>query len=169
MDNVFIEHMVTKDDMNMRILKKAGMAFGILLFLAAAFLIIPQFFTIALLIAILIVFFFWRKIDREFEYIYTDGNLDVDVIYGKSARKRLLSVDTKEFQFIAYGGSSTYHARIEAKYDKTLDCGAGGIRDNSYVGVIKRGDQTIKLIFEPDERMVEALKRYIPRKFEAKP
>ena len=169
MDNVFIEHMVEKDDKNMRIIKKAGMILGIAIVLFIGFTVFTQFFTIALLICILVVFFLWRKIDREYEYIYTDGNLDVDVIYGRSARKRLLSADTRDFQFIAYGGSTAYHAKIEAKYDKTLDRGAGGIRDNSYVGVVTRGDKTIKLIFEPDERMVAALKRYIPRKFEAKP
>ena len=42
------------------------------------------------------------------------------------------------------------------------------IRDRSYIGILTKDEKTIKLIFEPDERMVTALKRYIPRKFEAR-
>ena len=42
------------------------------------------------------------------------------------------------------------------------------LNERSYVGVLKRDEKTIKLIFEPNERIVNALKRYAPRKFEAR-
>ena len=49
-----------------------------------------------------------------------------------------------------------------------IDAGSGALNERSYVGVLKRDEKTIKLIFEPNERIVNALKRYAPRKFEAR-
>ena len=169
MDNTFIEHMVRKDDKPARIMKK--IAFGSALFIVnfLAFTMLTSWFSVFVVASALSVFFFWRRIDREYEYIYTDGAIDVDVIYGQSARKRLLSADARDFQFIAWAKSGTYRNQIEASYDKTIDAGKGGIRDESYVGVLTKGEKTYKLIFEPDDRMVAALKKYIPRKFEARP
>ena len=61
-----------------------------------------------------------------------------------------------------------HHNQLEAKYDKVIDAGRGGLNEKSYIGILTKDEKTIKLIFEPDERMVAALKRYIPRKFEAR-
>ena len=168
MDNVFIECMVRRDDNTMRIVKKVGMILGLLIFDLIVLLFFTLFFSVALVISCLVVFFFWRRIDREYEYIYTDGLLDIDVIYGRSSRKRLLSADAKEFQFIAPADSKIYHNQLEAKYDKVIDADSGALNERSYVGVLKRDEKTIKLIFEPNERIVNALKRYAPRKFEAR-
>ena len=79
-----------------------------------------------------------------------------------------MSADAKEFQFIAPADSKIYHNQLEAKYDKVIDAGSGALNERSYVGVLKRDEMTIKLIFEPNERIVNALKRYAPRKFEAR-
>ncbi|MBQ7063462.1 MAG: hypothetical protein IJM90_01035 [Firmicutes bacterium] len=169
MDNTFIECMVKRDDKTMRIVKKVGFGALALAVNAVAFVLIPNFFSIVLLVTVLLIFFFWRRIDREYEYIYTDGVIDIDVIYGRSSRKRLLSADAKEFQFISWCKGGQFRAQMDASYDKTLDAGRGGLNDDSYIGVVTYRDKTYKLIFEPDERIVKALRRYIPRKFEEKP
>ena len=168
MENVFIECMVRREDQTARIIKKVGMILGAVVINALALLLITMFFSIVLVATCLFIYFFWRRIDREYEYIYTDGLLDVDVIFGKNSRKRLLSVDAKEFQMVVPADSQDHHNQLEAKYDKVIDAGRGGLNEKSYIGILTKDEKTIKLIFEPDERMVAALKRYIPRKFEAR-
>lgn len=168
MDNTFIECMVRREDNTMRIIKKTGMIVGLIVLDLLALLLITMFFSVVLVASCLVIYFFWRRIDREYEYIYTDGLIDVDVIYGRSSRKRLLSADAKEFQFIVPADSKEHHNQLEAKYDKVIDAGSGTINERSYVGVLKKDEKTIKLIFEPNDRIVAALKRYIPRKFEAR-
>ena len=92
--------MVRREDQTARIIKKVGMILGAVVINALALLLITMFFSIVLVATCLFIYFFWRRIDREYEYIYTDGLLDVDVIFGKNSRKRLLSVDAKEFQMV---------------------------------------------------------------------
>ena len=64
MDNVFIECMVRRDDNTMRIVKKVGMILGLLIFDLIVLLFFTLFFSVALVISCLVVFFFWRRIDR---------------------------------------------------------------------------------------------------------
>ncbi|MBQ7915740.1 MAG: hypothetical protein IJ315_03005 [Firmicutes bacterium] len=168
MENTFIEHMVRRDDKQSRIIKKVGIIVGLLVINVLALNFLTMFYSIVIGASAIFLFLFWRRIGQEFEYIYTDGLIDIDVIYGQSSRKRLLSVDAKNFLVIAPADSKTHQREIEAKYDKTIDAGSGKINEKSYVGIVKVEDKTIKLIFEPNDRIITALKRYIPRKFEAR-
>lgn len=167
MDNTFIECMVKREDKNLRIMKKVGMIVGVLLMDLLVLLFFPNFISIGLVVSFLIFFFFWRKIDKEYEMIYTDGLLDFDVIYHRSMRKRLLSVDAKEFEFIAPAESQNWKKAIEAQRDKVLNC-SSTVQPNAkcYVGVVKKNEKMYKVIFEPNQRIVDALRRYIPNKFE---
>lgn len=167
MDNTFIECMVRKEDDSMRLVKKIGMIIGVLLMNAAVLLIIPVGISVSMVVSFLIFFFFWRRIDREYEIIYTDGLMDFDVIYGRSSRRRLLSVDAKQFQFIVPAESEAKKNQVAAKYDKELNIGrTAEPNEKSYVGVVTKDEKTWKVIFEPNDRIVQALRRYIPNKFE---
>lgn len=168
MDNTFIECMVRRDDNTARIIKKTGIILGALVINALALLTITMFFSVVLVATCLVIYFFWRRIDREYEYIYTDGLLDIDVIYGRTSRKRLLSADARDFQFIVPGDSKEHYNQLEAKYDKVIDAGRGGVNDKTYIGVVTKDDKSVKLLFEPNERIVAALKKYAPRKFVAR-
>lgn len=168
MENTFIECMVRRDDNTVRIIKKVGMILGALVINALALMLITMFFSVVLVATCLVIYFFWRRIDREYEYIYTDGLIDIDVIYGRSSRKRLLSADARDFQFIVPADSQEHHNQLEAKYDKVIDAGSGRMNEKTYIGVVARDEKTVKLIFEPDERIVAALKKYAPRKFVAR-
>lgn len=167
MDNTFVECMVKRDDKNLRIMKKVGMIVGVLLLNFLFLLFLPNFISIGMVVSFLIIFFFWRKIDKEYELIYTDGLLDFDVIYHRSMRKRLLSVDAKDFEFIAPVESQAWKKGIEAQRDKVLNC-SSTVEPNEkcYVGVVKKDEKMYKVIFEPNQRIVEALRKYIPNKFE---
>ena len=39
-----------------------------------------------------------KKLNGEYEYIFTNGEIDIDVIIGKSERRRIISFDTSEIE-----------------------------------------------------------------------
>ena len=129
----------------------------------AGLFILKTFFPVVFVVICFGTWFLIRRIDKEYEYIYTDGNLDIDCIYHRSMRKRMVSLDCKLFQIIARADEPQYQAKFNAKYDKVLNAGSGAVNSKTFIGIAKKDEKTLKLIFEPDERILESMKKYIPR------
>lgn len=115
-------------------------------------------------------FFVWidmiifRNTDIEYEYQFFSGNLDIDVIYGKKKRKRARRFDLKKIEILAPLKSDKL-AYYAAKNIKTLDYSSGYPNDKKYAFVIP-GDEGVvyKVIFEPSEEIVNAIRMYVPSK-----
>lgn len=92
----------------------------------------------------------------EYEYIMTNGDLDIDMIINKSKRKRLTTVNCKEIEKI-----SKYNA--DARNQNAIVC--CDLQNSEPFLVLARNskNETVKLIMSPDERMAEAIKKFIPR------
>ncbi|MFQ9801231.1 MAG: hypothetical protein ACLR23_22595 [Clostridia bacterium] len=75
----------------------------------------------------------------------------------------MVSLDCKLFQIIARADEPQYQAKFNAKYDKVLNAGSGAVNSKTFIGIAKKDEKTLKLIFEPDERILESMKKYIPR------
>lgn len=97
-----------------------------------------------------------NSINREYEYCYTEGNLDIDVILNKSRRKRVFSGYAEEFEVLA----SVYDGQHLAMYDslKTKDFSSGRIKDNTYVFVAVYKGKKRKFIVEPCNEILQALR-----------
>ena len=105
--------------------------------------------------------FMFSRLDVEFEYLYFNGDLDVDIIYRKMKRKKIFSMNVSEMEMLAPINS------IEVKhYDKlrTFDYSSGTRNGNEYVMVVSKNGQKGRIIFEPNEKIVEDLFYKAPRK-----
>lgn len=163
MDNVYLEYMIKRETVPMDWVKRiGGILLGIILCAAVMILFTPAF-AIVFVAAIWGNVFLWRRLDKEYEYIYTDGNLDVDCVFHRSSRKRMVSIDCREFEVVAPAGEERLQSAFERKYDKVLDAGRGGIRENTYIAICNREGNTLKLLFEPSDAILEAMRHYIPR------
>ena len=163
MDSVYLEQMVKRERVPMDWVKRIGL---VLILLIVNFLVLNFFsaaFPILLALSAWGGMIVWRRIDKEYEYIYTDGLLDVDCIYHSSTRKSMISLDCREFELIAPASDTRYQSVFNKSYNKVLDAGRGGIRENTYIAICTRENNTLKMLFEPNERMLEAMKHYIPR------
>ena len=63
-------------------------------------------FLLPLLILVPILFivadvFLFRRMDVEYEYIYINGDLDIDKVMHKERRKHMLSVNVKDVEMLA--------------------------------------------------------------------
>ena len=111
----------------------------------------------------LVVWILWRRVYREYEYIFTDGNRDIDVIFNRSGRRHVATFDVKKARLIAPVDDEKNKALIEGRYQKVISADSGLHPEDCYVLLGEIGNQTCKLIFEPNEELLKAIKRYQPR------
>ncbi len=104
---------------------------------------------------------FWlsNKFNVEYEYIITNGTVDIDKITNKSTRKRILSFDLKNT------------TRLE-KYTPAALMGinskeiliACNRNDNAYfIAATKNGVSNINLVFAPNEKLQKEILKHAPR------
>lgn len=93
----------------------------------------------------------------EYEYIFTNGEMDVDKIMGQRKRKRLITVNIKSST--AFGKEKT-----AANTDITLvDASCRESDDNYYIDFHHRELGSTRLIFTPNEDILELVEKFIPR------
>ena len=134
----------------------------ILSFLVISFLLTTVFvfsFTIAGLI-FYGAFLLSKRLFIEYEYIVTNGTLDIDKIIAKSSRKRMISIEIKDISSIErYNPNKQMPNGIEKSViacDKT--------DKNAFCFVVSsegKGKQFVA--FAPDDRIKDGIERSLPR------
>lgn len=95
----------------------------------------------------------------EFEYIVTNGELDVDKIINKKRRKRILTVDTKSFETFEPVNESIL-SRIKTINPITVIHAEGDISSpDTYVAIFNKNGVKNCLFIQPNERVLEAISR----------
>ena len=158
----FKEHMVKreigiKDIFIILIVNIVAVVLGVI-----AFSYVAKFGGIALLVAVGVVYFsylFASRRKKEFEYICTDDNMDIDVIMNKSKRKRLLSFDISHTEIIAPVKDEQYKHMLEKNFDRKIDATSKRKGAIVYFAIIEKDEKTL-LKFEPTREILEILQRY---------
>ena len=98
-----------------------------------------------------------RNFSLEYEYIFTNGHLDIDVIKGKSKRKSLLSFPVRNIEYMApYNGANmSEREEINIIHDEK--------RRGKYYADFSQNGTAYRLIFQPPEKLLENMKKYNPR------
>ncbi|MDP4152197.1 MAG: hypothetical protein Q8865_01975 [Bacillota bacterium] len=111
-------------------------------------------------------YYVMRYFSVEYEYSFTNGGLDIDKIYAQKKRVHVLSVNVKQFEILAPVTTETFAARMQDKNIKNrVDASSHANTAGTYFSVFNLEDKgrTI-LFFEPPEKMINAIKSYIPRR-----
>lgn len=143
--------------------KKAALIGGTVLLLAAGFAVSPLFLLAGLGLVILSVFFIPRM-DLEFEYLYVNGELDIDKIMAKQKRKKCGSYDMNLLELMAPSDSHALDEFLNKKDGKIKDFTSGKTGVSSYTMVfnLEKGREIIKI--EVDEAFAADIRRIAPRK-----
>ena len=106
-----------------------------------------------------------KKTNIEYEYILTNDELDVDKIFNKSTRKRILTVSVKKFDEMRPAkGKAFSDALSDSSYAVKLDASFGeGSEDRYYASFINKKDEKMLLVFNPTEQMLKNIKMFNPR------
>jgi len=95
----------------------------------------------------------------EFEYIFTNGDLDVDRIVNQRKRKRVISFKCSEVEKL-----KKYSAEEKVPENCKVRIFACTPDENSYSLLVRTSaDGLVCLVFSPDDRMIQGMKKYLPR------
>lgn len=133
----------------------------VLVLLSIPTVLIYRFGFLLLVAAIAVAVFAFIRLDIEYEYLYYNGELDIDIIYRKMNRKNVFSMNVNEMEMLAPANS------IEVKHYerlKTFDYSSGIKNKEKYVMIVVKNGQKFRMIFEPNEKIVEDLFYKAPRK-----
>ncbi|MDD6308139.1 MAG: hypothetical protein PUB07_02120 [Clostridia bacterium] len=97
----------------------------------------------------------------EYEYTVTAGEVDIDRIMARRSRKRMLSFRAEDCEIIAPANKGNYFA--EYANVPTSDYSAYRTHPDNYFAVFERAGQRILVIFQPNEAMLQMLKKHNPR------
>lgn len=165
--DTFIEKIVMKRKGLPDNLITAGIIFGalILIMLSLSIKVIAQL-GIGLFLIAGIGYLAYRLITSrnvEFEYIVTNGEIDIDKIISRRKRKRIFSASCKEFDILSPVKSNSFSQSVQSIKNR-IDASSSIDSQDAYFATLNyKGEKTL-LIFEPDERMLNNFKIYIPRK-----
>lgn len=156
----FKEQLVTRKPDNTVFIKRAG------IFVAALFISVLLFVFLNVISLILVALIFWgayfliKSFDVEYEYICTNGDLDIDKITAKSRRKRLISVDIKnvtDFGTVKNKSFNKEYSIIDAT------SGEGENESDCYLACRDSKYGMCYILISPDEAMLDVIKTYLPR------
>jgi hypothetical protein len=159
MDKFHEQLLRTKKSPNYRLL---GIAMYFCIFGAFIFFITAKLATLVLAV-IFAAAAFGLKIYRdrqykEYEYIFTNGNLQIDVIFNKRKRKTLYDVDVKNFE--NFGKASEINV---PKGVKLVNCYPWDEKSEQYVILLsENGKQAVYIT--PNEELLKLMKTYNVRR-----
>lgn len=168
--DVFIEYLVKKKNTTKTYLLYIGIILAtivlsaILLYLS---LLINSLSFIFLLLVAGVIYGAWYLIGKlriEYEYIVTNGEMDVDKIMAQRKRKRLVTVKLKDVEVFA-----PVHGDHKHEFEKSVPLVIDACQDiadkSAYFLIInhpKKG--MLKLIFTPNQKVIDSAKMFAPRK-----
>lgn len=118
------------------------------------------FISAILIVAIIYIF---PRLNVEYEYVYCDGQLDFDKIMGNSKRKTALKIDFEKVDILAPEGSHALDGYTHVK--STVKDFTSRRKDvKPYVIVLREGEMATKILFEPNEKIINMIKMKYPRK-----
>ncbi|TYQ15082.1 UNVERIFIED_CONTAM: hypothetical protein Cloal_1489 [Acetivibrio alkalicellulosi] len=102
-----------------------------------------------------------RKI--EYEYAVTNGELDIDKIINQKKRKRMFSASCREFSVFSKLDLEKHKNEISEIPQKIKAVSSMNSQNVYFFTANYKGKKSV-VFFEPDERMLNALKPYISKK-----
>ena len=99
----------------------------------------------------------------EYEYIVTNGELDIDIIISKRKRKRIFSASCKDFDIVSPVKSSRFDQSVQSISNRIDASSSIDSPDAYFITLNYKGEKTL-VIFEPTEKMLNNFRIFIPRK-----
>lgn len=143
--------------------KDTVIKFGLIALTALSLLLSGNIIFMILFVVLLIVdYYVLRRMDVEYEYTYFSGELDIAKVMNKQFRKEVFTTNVKEeMELIA----PSDHADLKYhQVEKTLDFSSKFPEHKTYTMVTLYKGQKVKVIIEPNEKLLNNLRDTAPRK-----
>jgi hypothetical protein len=165
MDGVFKEQIVKRTPTTLDMLKKAGLVIAVIIILFVSMMFLGQFALLITIAAGFGAYLLMGFLSVEYEYIFTNGELDIDAIYNRTRRKRMYSGTVKDFEIMAHIDDRDHFHDFDSAQE-TKNYASGVTKNETYAFLAPYKGKRLKIIIEPNEMMVKAISTVLtPRKF----
>lgn len=155
MDVFFEQLVIVKRSVASTILMVASIIFAASL--SVILFIFSEFFPILILLIVGVIYGEWKLLGffyKEYEYILTNGTLDIDKIIGKSSRSRVISFECSDIERV--GRYNPHHPPVTDAKEKYI-CASG----NAYYILAKKNNRKILVVASFNERMLSGIEKCI--------
>jgi len=163
MNDLYQEILIKKKSGPLDGLKKAGMIGLTVLALFAGLFIHILFIPVAIGLGIL-SWFVINNLDLEYEYLYVNGDLDIDKIMNKQKRKRMASYAIGSLEYLAYATSHELDSYQNGRNTKVYDFTSGEEGRKVVAAVYSREGGYDLVRLELNETILKDIRRIAPRK-----
>lgn len=163
MSDLYYELLVKKESTGKDKLIKYGL-YALTAVAVLAGLFIHPLLLIAAIAAGLACYFIVPGTDLEYEYLFVNGELDIDKVMAKTKRKKVISLDLTQADLIAPVNSHRMDYYNGNQKMKTMDYSSGNPEHKRFAVITRVGTDACRVIIEPDERMAQSIKNSAPSK-----
>lgn len=163
MSDLYYELLVKKNQTAKDKLIKFGLIGLVVVLGVGGILINPIFLTVALVLGV-ITYFILPSTDLEFEYLFVNGEMDVDKVMSKTKRKKVKSFSIKDAEMVASMKSHRLDYYKNNQKMKILDFSSGDPEHYRLAVITHDGADTCMIIIEPDEKLAGQIKYCAPSK-----
>ncbi|HEX3026069.1 MAG TPA: hypothetical protein VHR42_02400, partial [Clostridia bacterium] len=108
--------------------------------------------------------YLFTSFNLEYEYIVTNGEMDVDRIIAQKKRKREITVKLADIEIMAPVSEKYKRDYENPNFQKKIDAGSP-MSKNAYFLTVRHDKLGFtRLLFEPDDRIINCAKRAAPQK-----
>lgn len=107
--------------------------------------------------------FLASKFKKEHEYILTNNELDIDVIYNKERRKRIISLDMKKIDVMASIKDEKHKSSLD-RSQKRINASDGMYTEQTYGILYPNNGELTTIYITPNAELLECLYKQAPHK-----
>lgn len=161
-DDIFVEEMVVRRKTTLNLLLSVGIV-ALALFLAVVIWLFIPFIGSALTVIVLFAAYLGIKFQYvEYEYSFTNGELDIDKIMAKRKRKRVVEIDHKQIKVMAPYTAEYESETKDYKVSEVVDASSSKNAAGRWFFIYEKGDGScVFAVIQPSKRMREAMRKYL--------
>ena len=121
---------------------------------------LPAVITFLPLLEWMLIFFTWRYVSPEYEYSTLSGEITFTTIYGGRTRKKLFTVNIRDFHKIAPYDEAAEAYVTAQKCTRDFRCMSSLQAPDLYYGIFMLEDEKCVVYFEATEKALKIMKYY---------
>ena len=160
--NAYVEHIVKRKDPGFwKILRVISAA---LLALSFLFMMVSPAGILLLAAAGGLFFYVSRNASLEYEYLYIEGDLSVDAIMNRSARKRVVDISKDDLILVAPFRSDSALSELRSGQVKLQDLSGDGPENLKYAVLYRQNNERLCIYIEMTDALLREMRYYSPSK-----
>ncbi len=165
MSETFKEYLIKQKKSSKDNLAQVGIIAGAIIIIMLAFTYFQGFLGTVLIVGVVfLTIVVFSSFNKEYEYILTNNELDIDVIYNQSRRKRVMTIDMKKIEVMASTKDERHQSELSKNY-KVVNVSDNSEDETTYVIMTQNPEMgACKVLISPNESFLTDLYKQAPNK-----